>query len=205
MEKILTVLFNQHWTEKLLSPSLRSKREKQRSNIWGLLPLSFQRYSQTPTCLLPAPRPLYTWQTNRSRGHPASPCICSCSHTHMHAGTHREAMARFCNTFKHSHKDSSSPKTEKSLKLNTVSQTHTQSLMYRQTKGGLSSCKENINLVPLWGRINPASYESACARVRVHVCVHVCCNLSFRITTRGWEYIATIDDCWQLPEGRQGR
>lgn len=78
--------------------------------------------------------------------------------------------------------------------------THTQSLMYRQTKGGLSGCKEDINLVPLWGRIKPASSE--CVFLCARMCVY--CNLSARITTRGWGYIATIW-WWLTMARRKGR
>lgn len=158
--------------------SLRSKPEKQRGDIWGLLHLSFQRYSQTPTCLVQAPRPLYFWQINRSQGHPVSPYFWTCSRSHKH--THA--------IFLNKHKDTSSPKTQ-SLKLNTLSPTrtythiHTPSLMYRQTKGGLSARRTLI-----WFHCEGGSTQQAmsmgvrlCTRERVHVCVRtrvcVCVSL----------------------------
>lgn len=115
MGEILTVCCLNSTEQRSFSlHSLRSKPEKQWGDIWGLLHLSLQRYSQTPTCMVQAPRPLYSWQINRSRGRPVSPCSWTCSHSHTQ--TH--------NTFKQTQRHLL-PKNSKSEIKYSLPDTHT--------------------------------------------------------------------------------
>ena len=191
------------------NPSIHSQQVKKRGkkqtlrHYFGLCEpllchLSFQRYSQTAASCLWAPRPLYRWQTNRARSRPASPRMHTCWHTHRNK--------RHCGVFKPARTnntcyDTSSKKNIESLKWKTVSHTHTHTLSLwwvDKQREAYQAARRTL----IWFYCEGGSTRRAVS-VCLYVCVCVCvyCNLSPRITTRGWGCIAAIDDGPREGEG----